>query len=68
MVTIICIIILAMILLAVGVALAVADTRMVEFVKIAIRVWKKIENGDGMMTAKEEIMEDFIMDWIDAFD
>lgn len=40
---------------------------MEEFIRIAKQVWKKIENGDAMRTAKQEIMEDFILDWIDAF-
>lgn len=41
---------------------------MEEFLKVAKRVWQKIKNDEDMNGAEEEMMQDFIFDWIECFE
>ena len=38
-----------------------------DFIKTAKRVYKKLEDGEEMLTAKEELMYDFLFEWDECF-
>ena len=38
-----------------------------DFIKTANKVYRKLENGEEMLTAKEELLEEFLFDWDECF-
>ena len=38
-----------------------------DFIKVAKKVYKKLENEKEALTAKEELMFDFLFDWDECF-